>query len=132
MSLRSRPRYTLELYQQGETGETNSIGDPITDWVLQWDTPVEAYQPSMQSAGGTDRTRGGLVTDADLVCHTSDPGVRDIDAGDDHCVVIDPFDDATAYVIDRVRPLIGRYGVPDEWELHCKADPANDVGAYRG
>ena len=89
-------------------------------WTERLRTTVEAYPPGTMSSGGTERTRAGVITSADMIAVTSDRQANDIVAGEDHAL-LDPADageSPTAFVVERVRDLPGRYRTTSEWEIH--------------
>lgn len=137
MPLRSRETHVLRHYRQGDTGDTDSLGDPREGWVFVGDFRVDAYHPPQQGAGGSDRTRGGVVTDADMVALAPPRTAADIDVGNDRAVLVPlapvsgtPDDHATAYVIERIRELFGRYASVDAAELHLGREEGADVSQY--
>lgn len=81
MSHRQRDTHILSVYDEVATGETDSLGDPITSQQSILDTAAYVYDPARSSAGEYEARDAGetpVVTKEATITH---PDANDLETG---------------------------------------------------
>lgn len=131
MSHRQRDTHVVTIYGEVETGEENSIGDPLTDQQVVLETAAYVFDPTRASAGALEARDTGETATEEKQITLSRRAANDLEEGQQltmHRRGEPPSADNPVFIINRIVEDTALRGGIGPWRLSVQRESGTTRG----